>query len=189
MAKISFRSKIFSKAGKRSIIIVCAVLLIGLAVYLNYAWFYGAAGDIGYGKNNMKDEPAGNTGNPDAGDENVSISTYFSATQLSRKQARDEALDVLQDVVASDKAQETAKNDAMVQMSKIAQDIQNEANIESLVKAKGYEECVAVINGEKVNVIVKSGEALITSQVAQINEIVYEATGIVPANVKIMRKS
>ena len=187
MAKISFKSKVFSKAGKRNLIIVCAVLLIGLAVYLNYTWFYGSAGDLGYGQNNMTDEPAGNTDTQ--GGQNVSVSTYFSATQLSRKQARDEALDVLQDVVASEEAQEAAKNDAMVQMSKIAQDIQNEANIESLVKAKGYEECVAVINGEKINVIVKSGEALIASQVAQINEIVYEATGILPANVKIMRKS
>ena len=76
----------------------------------------------------------------------------------------------------------------MAEMASIALDIQNEANIESLVKAKGFENCVAVISGDKINVIVGSAEELVASQVAQINEIVYEATGILPTNVKIMRK-
>ncbi len=183
MAKISLKSKLFSKNGKRNLIIVCAVLLIGMAVYLNYLWFYGSVGDLGYGDNNMDDTVGG-----DGTGDTVDISTYFAAAQLSRRQARDEALAVLQDVVESDDAEETTKQEAMVQISRIAKDIEDEANIESLVKAKGFEECVAVINGESINVIVKSEEPLIASQVAQIGEIVYEATGIVPANVKIVCK-
>ncbi len=185
MAKVSLKAKLFSKAGKRSLVIFCAVLLIGVAVYLNYLWFDNSVGDLGYGNNNMgSNTPAGS----DQGGDSVDVSTYFSATQLSRQQARDEALEVLQDVVDSADALEATKQDAMAQISKIALEIQNEANIESLVKAKGFEQCVAVINDGKVNVVVRSDSALIASQVAQINEIVYEATGIVPANVKIMRK-
>lgn len=180
MAKISFRSKLFSKVGKRGLVILCAVLLIGVAVYLNYQWFYGADGDIGYGDNNMTG------GNADDG--TVNVSTYFSATALSRQEARDEALEVLQTVVESDDALEATKQAAMAEISQIALDIQNEANVESLVKAKGFENCVAVISGDKINVVVASEEELIASQVAQINEIVYEATGILPTNVKIMRK-
>lgn len=183
MAKISLKAKLFSKAGKRNLIILCAVLLIGAAVYLNYQWFYGAAEDPTYGDNNMVDNPDG-TGDGDT----VDVSTYFSATQLSRQQARDEALEVLQDVVESEDALAETKQEAMAAMSKIAEDIQNEANVESLVKAKGFENCVAVISGDKINVIVSSPEELVASQVAQINEIVYEATGILPVNVKIMQK-
>ena len=181
MAKISFKSKLFSQAGKRGLIILCAVLLIGVAVYLNYHWFYGSNDDIGYGDNNMT---GGNTG----GDGTVNVSTYFSATQLSRQQARDEALEVLQSVVESEDALEETKQAAMAEIAAIALEIQNEANVESLVKAKGFENCVAVISGDKINVVVSSEEELVASQVAGINEIVYEATGILPTNVKIMRK-
>lgn len=181
MAKISFKSGLFGKIGKRGLVIFCAVLLIGVAVYLNYQWFYGSGDDIGYGDNNMVDK------NP-AGDDTVNVSTYFSATQLSRQEARDEALEVLQNVVENEEAAEATKQEAMAEISKIALDIQNEANVESLVKAKGFENCVAVISGDKINVIVASEEELVASQVVQINEIVYEATGILPVNVKIMRK-
>ncbi len=182
MAKISLKSKIFSRSGKRGLIILCAVLLIGVAVYLNYHWFYGDADGPTYGDGNMVDGGAG-----DGGD-TVNVSTYFSATQLARKEARDEALEVLQGVVESEDAVEATKQEAMAKMSRIAEDIQNEATVESLVKAKGFENCVAVISGEKINVIVSSPEELVASQVAQINEIVYEATGILPVNVKIMQK-
>ena len=182
MAKISFKSKLFSQTGKRTLIILCAVLLIGDAVYLNYHWFYAENDDIGYGDNNM-------VGGGDTGDGGtVNVSTYFSATQLSRQQARDEALEVLQNVVESEDALEETKQAAMAEIAEIALDIQNEANVESLVKAKGFENCVAVISGDKINVIVSSEEELIASQVAGISEIVYEATGILPTNVKIMRK-
>ena len=182
MAKISFKSGAFGKVGKRGLVILCAVLLIGVAVYLNYQWFYGAGDDLGYGDNNMVDGDSG------TGDGTVNVSTYFSATQLSRQEARDEALEVLQNVVENDAAAEATKQEAMAEISRIALDIQNEANVESLVKAKGFENCVAVISGDKINVIVASEEELVASQVAQINEIVYEATGILPVNVKIMRK-
>ena len=180
MAKIQFKSKLFSKVSKRGLIIACAVLLIGVAVYLNYHWFYGTGDDIGYGDNNM-------TGTGNGGD-TVNVSTYFSATQLSRQEARDEALEVLETVIESEDAEESAKQAAMAEMASIAEDIQNEANIESLIKAKGFENCVAVISGDKINVIVSSSEELVASQVATISEIVYEASGILPTNVKIMRK-
>lgn len=181
MAKISFKSKLFSQNGKRTLIILCAVLLIGVAVYLNYHWFYAGNDDIGYGDNNMVGGGTGDGGT-------VNVSTYFSATQLSRQQARDEALEVLQNVVESEDALEETKQAAMAEIAEIALEIQNEANVESLVKAKGFENCVAVISGDKINVIVSSEEELVASQVAGISEIVYEATGILPTNVKIMRK-
>lgn len=181
MAKISFQSRLFTRTGKRTLVILCAVLLIGVAVYLNFLWFDGEGGDLGYGDNNM-------TGGDSTGGDSVGVSTYFSATILSRQEARDEALEVLQDVVESEDALEETKQAAMAEMSRIASDIQNEANIESLVKAKGFENCVAVISGDKVNVVVAVEGELVASQVAQINEIVYEATGILPTNVKILQK-
>ena len=76
----------------------------------------------------------------------------------------------------------------MEEISKIALAIQNEANIETLVSAKGFEECIAVISGDSVSVIVKQNDPLVASQVAQIYEIVYNETGILPANVNVIQK-
>ena len=76
---------------------------------------------------------------------------------------------------------------AAEKISQIAVDIQNEANIESLVKAKGFEECVAVIAEGSVSVVVKA-ESLQAKDAAQILTIVYETTGIAPENVSIINK-
>ena len=86
-----------------------------------------------------------------------------------------------------DCADEATKAEAQAKISRIATDIQNEANIETLVKAKGFEECVAVIGDGAVSVIVKA-EALQAKETAQILSIVYETTGIAPENVSIINK-
>ena len=84
-------------------------------------------------------------------------------------------------------ATEEAKAKAQEQLSKIAVDMQNETNIETLVKAKGFEECVAIISENSVSVIVKA-ESLQANEAAQIFTIVYETTGIAPQNVSIINK-
>ena len=57
-----------------------------------------------------------------------------------------------------------------------------------LVKAKGYAQCIAVINGDTASVIVSSETALDPAQVAAISAIVYEQSGIVPENLTIAQK-
>ena len=174
----------FSSRAGRSVIILRAVLLIGLAVYLNYRWFYDPTSAIGYGKDNMEDRQTAaeqTSANP------AEEKNYFTSTALTRKQSRDEALDVLKLVTASSDATEEAKSEAQTKISQIAVDIQNEANIESLVKAKGFDDCVAIIGDGSVSVIVSAGE-LQAKDTAQILTIVYETTGVSPENVSIIRK-
>ncbi|MBR2296973.1 MAG: SpoIIIAH-like family protein, partial [Clostridia bacterium] len=67
------------------------------------------------------------------------------------------------------------------------QDIDSESKIETLVRAKGFEECIAVISDDTATVIVKT-DGLVASEVAQINEIVYEQSGILPTGLKIIEK-
>ena len=45
--------KFFSSKSMKSTIVIVAVLLVGLAVYLNYRWFYDPIESLGYGDNNM----------------------------------------------------------------------------------------------------------------------------------------
>ena len=176
---------ILEKIGKRNIIIACAVLLIGVAVLMNFILFSGTNQEGGY---DGYDQPSGNISD-NAGDDSASIdvNAYFSATQVSRQRARDEALEVLQAVVENVDSTEAMKNEALAEIAVIADEIQKEANIESLITAKGFEACVAVINDDTASIVVKSAD-LQPAQIAQINAIVYEQAGILPSAVTIIKK-
>jgi stage III sporulation protein AH len=185
--------------GRRQLIIVGTVLLIGAAVAVNWLMFSGE-GEGGYDgyqsasdlitshgsadeKNNLS---AGQEGAE--GDEATDVSdSYFASTQVSRQRARDEAIEVLQGVIDNEKSDDATKAQALADISQIARDMEAEANIETLIKSKGFEQCVAVINGDAASIVVKS-DGLIASQISQINEIVYEQAGISPMNITIIQK-
>ena len=101
----------FMKAGKRNLIIACAVVLIGGAVWLNWL-FFSNNGDDGYdytGNTGMSGE-LDNSKNPTSGDNtnvsNNSDDSYFATAQVSRQRARDEALEVLNAVIENANATE-----------------------------------------------------------------------------------
>jgi stage III sporulation protein AH len=176
------------KFNIRNIVIVLSVLLIGAAIYVNWALFGG--NDIDADGQGGEDSALNGTvlGNGDqtqAGDDTQA--DYFAASQIERQRARDEAIEVLQGVVEDAASLDTAKEQALADIAAIAANIEVEANIESLIKAKGFEECVAVISGDKANIVVKS-EGLKPNQLSQILEIVYLQADIVPANVTISEK-
>mgnify|MGYP004649402299 FL=1 len=183
--------RFMERVGKRNLIIAGVVLLIGVAVVLN--WVIFANRDKGFGDYDasagMSSGDAQTTaGGSAAGDKaSAKDDSYFSSTQVSRARARDEALEVLQSVVDSAKSDEAAKTQALADISKIAKDMEAESNIETLIVAKGFEQCVAVISSGTINVVVKA-DKLTQSDIAIINEIVYEQAGIKPADVKIVQK-
>lgn len=182
--------EVFSKIGKKNIIIGCSVLLIGTAAALNFV-LYGGKDKAGYdysaatGMNGSN--VIGNTGDKTSGVENDESSSYFAVSQINRQRARDEAMEVLQSVVDSESTDAAAKEKALSEIQQIAADMESESNIETLVVSKGFEQCVAVVSGGTANVIVK-GEELLDTQISQINEIVYDLTGILPENIKIIKK-
>lgn len=187
-----FFKQAYQKIGKRNLIVALAILVIAGAVYVNYRIFSDPIGTIGYGTNNMEDTygaAAGESGDGASAEVGKGAEdSYFAATVLSRQKARDEALGVLQTVVDSAEAMQETKAQAFADISQIAKDMESEANIETLIEAKGFEDCVAVVNGSTVNIVVKS-DGLLPSEIAQINEIVYEQAGALPVNVKIVERS
>ncbi len=175
---------IFSSKATKSIAVFLVVVLIGAAVYVNYRLFYDPVDSMGFGSNNMDDNYQNST---ETGGNANTVENYFTATALNRQESRDEALDVLKQISESDESSEQAKAEATEKISQIAVDIQNENNIETLVKAKGFEECVAVISDNAVSVIV-SAETLQAAEAAQILAIVYDTTGITPENISIINR-
>ena len=179
--KINPVKKFIFKMGKRNFIIAGAVALIALAVILNVSVFSGSGAD-GY---SGYEEPSGAVS--DSSNEMNASDTYFTSAQVSRQRARDEAMEVLQSVAASASADEATVNQALTEISKLAMAIEQEANIETLIMAKGFAQCVAVINDDTARIVV-SGTNLTQAQIAQINEIVYEQASILPVNITITEK-
>ena len=174
----------FGENKKRAIIIACSVLMIGSAVLLNWKLF---ADDPVSGAP-MTSEPAGTLENVGGIPETELKDTYFSLAVIERQRARDEAIEVLQSVVDSMDAPEEDKNEALESISQIAEDIRCEANIESLLRAEGFEECIAIIENGRANIVVSSEDTLMANQIAKITEIVYTQAGIPPTNLVIKEK-
>ena len=113
---------------------------------------------------------------------------YFANAQINRQRTRDEAVEMLQTVIDSSETMPDVKDQALQDMIAIADEIATEANVEELVKAKGFADCLAVISGDNINVIVKT-PGLLSNEVAQIKEIVVNETGLGADNIKIIEKN
>ena len=174
-----------TRVGRRNWIIIGALVLIGMAVWLNWMFFSDSA-QAGYAD---YDSSAGMTDGAGEQSSGESVADYFATVEVNRKRARDESMEVLQSVIDNPDATEAVKNEALSEMNAIANEIEKEANIEALLVSKGFEDCVAVMNGNQVSVVVKSQGELQTAQIAQINAVVYEQTGIEPINVTIVHKN
>ncbi|MGM9636530.1 MAG: SpoIIIAH-like family protein [Eubacteriales bacterium] len=186
--------KSFKKNGKRNLIVICSLLLIGGAVWLNWALFSKADTGEDYDPSisSVGATTAGSSNQTSTGDDPAdsvdSTDSYFAMAQIDRTRARDEALEVLYQITSSEDATEEAKENAYASIAKLSSLIEQEANIEALIKSKGISECVAVLNGETANIIVCT-DGLTDSQTAQVAEIVYKQAGITPENLTIIEKS
>ena len=173
------------KIGKRNFVIFGAVLLIAAAVTVNLVIFSQAdEGSFDY------NQPAGmdpTDTTPSTDNVDSSVDSYFSSVQVSRQRSRDEAIEVLQSVVDNEASTETAKNEALAEINKLAGVMATESNIETLVLAKGFSDCVAVLSEDSARIVVRS-DGLTAAQISQINEIVYTEAGILPAGITIIER-
>ncbi|MBQ9086939.1 MAG: SpoIIIAH-like family protein [Clostridia bacterium] len=174
------------RIGKRNFIIFGAVLLIVSAVAVNLV-ILAQKEDDGFDYDQSAGMSPSDTTSAGV-DTQTSADSYFSSVQISRQRTRDEAIEVLQSVVDNASSTETAKNEALAEINKLANVMATEANIETLILAKGFEDCVAVISGEDASIVVRS-EGLNAAQISQINEIVYNEAGINPVNITIIERS
>ncbi len=112
---------------------------------------------------------------------------YFASARLTRQQARDNAVSLLQEAAQRPDASEAAQHEASEGIQVLANYTMKEAQIENLVTAKGYQDCVAFMGDGSVSVVVSTGdEALQAEDVARIADIAMSETGFPASGVKIM---
>ena len=110
---------------------------------------------------------------------------FFAMAMINRSQTRDSALEVLRAIAESPDSMPDAKESALHSIAGIADDMAAETNIETLVRAKGIADCVAVISGKTCSVIVNTS-ALRPEEVTQIADIVREQAGIPIENITVV---
>ena len=190
----------FERIGKRNLVIAGAVTLVIAAVAVNWIVFSSDNGEDGFdydasaGMNTnygttLNTGEVGDTASKPTGSDPDSTDSYFSSVEVSRPRARDEALEVLNAVVENEQASDAVKAEAMAEIQTIAKEMSQESNIESILMGKGFAQCLAVINGDAANIVVKTEGQLNASQLAQINAVVYEQAGIEPINITIVAKN
>lgn len=103
--------------------------------------------------------------------EATNVSDYFAAVRLSRQEARDSAVGLLQEAMAYSSDTQAAQSNA--QLESIIQTALCEAQIESLILAKGYADCVAYISDSGISVAVAAPKnGLAQKDVAVIADII-----------------
>lgn len=96
---------------------------------------------------------------------------YFAAVRLSRQKARDSAVSLLQDAAVN--SDQTKAEESAGELEDIVQTALTEAQIESLIIAKGYADCVAYMSSEGISIAVAAPEGgLKQEDVAVIADIV-----------------
>ena len=193
---------------KRNAVVVAIVLFVGAAVYLNWSYGREAADDpngestgkllgqttlVNGGNGETETDPgaqaSANPGLPDdQPQESGSLNTgYFASARLNRQQARDSALELLQQAAADENAQQTVVDEANASIQAMAALTLSEAKVENLITAKGYGDCVCFINANSASVVVSSTEnGLSENDVTKIVEIVKEETGLAAAKITVI---
>ncbi len=177
--------------GKKHIIMTCLTLMLAVAVYINYA----ALPKISENENNITDSETSVSENVNYGEAEfvngdveeaaeTDAEDYFAQARLDKMNNRDEAVQTLQSIIGGgDLTEDEMVTNALdaVEVSKL---IESEGPIESLIKAQGFEDCVAYLDGESAKVVVKT-DGLDKAQAASIKEIILEEAEVSAENIRI----
>ena len=178
------------KKWKKNLVAAGILVTVCCGIYVN--WLY-SGGEV----ENLEDTLASDKvmsdtlldlGNdtPVSGSDNTNtLMNYFAAVRLSRQEARDSAVTLLQEAMAyGDEAQIAATN---AQLEEIIQAALCEAQIESLVIAKGYADCVAYMTDEGITVAVAAPEGgLQATDVAIVADIILSQSDYTMADIRVV---
>ena len=198
------------KLWKRNLIAAAIVLFVCGAVYLNWSYTQdtaagknlGQAALVGGredplltqpdpgtadGKSDGKSDGKAEDGTQANDPTTAESGSYFSTARLNRQQARDNALSLLQEAAKDEKADQTAVDEANASIQTMANATVTEAQIENLITAKGYTDCVAFLGEDSISVVVSAlDNGMTDADAARIGEIVMEQSGLKADQIKII---
>ena len=199
------------KLGKKELVLTGLVLTLGAAVYLN--WQFSSNTDLLSGANAVSvskelgeaefvntssDKKVGESStqksNTKATEKNTSSKTsatkssnsdeYFAQAKLDREETQDKIAEMTQEILESVEENDTAKTEAVAKVAQLATILEQQTNVESLIKAKGFENCLVFIQNEECSIVVKDSN-LTDEDTLIIKDIATGQTGISIDKIKI----
>lgn len=169
--------------GKKQIIMTCLTLILAVAVYINFTTSTVMSPDTEKAELRNEEVVYGETEFVNAGAE-PSASDYFAQARLDKLKDRDEAVQTLQTMIGGGDVTENEMVVNALDAVQVSKLIESEGTIESLVKAQGFQDCVAYLDGESAKIVVKT-EGLDKAQAASIKEIIIGETDVPAENIRI----
>lgn len=186
------------KNWKKNAVVASVLVFVCAGIYLN--WMYTQdteTADLTDTLNQEKilgastlvmsqnDNLALSAANEDLNQTSGQVTDYFAAVRLSRQQSRDSAVSMLQETMSY--GEDSASTSASKELENIVETALCEAQIESLVIAKGYADCVAYMSEDGISVAVASPEeGLQETDVALISDIVMTQADLELTDIRII---
>ena len=118
---------------------------------------------------------------------NNSGSKFFEEARLKRTKAHDEAMDSIQKALKSASLSTQETKEYTSQLTGNLADLNAENEIETLVKAKGFADCLCFLQSGRADLtVMTSGDALTAAQVAQIRDIVLSKSSVTAQNITVV---
>jgi len=183
-----------------TVVLAVAALAVALvneqgALKYLFTWDPAPAGSAatgsgtGTGSGSSQEPVSGGSGTQPGGGETVPVPEpdFFADFRLDRERARGEQLEYLREMINNTKLDEATRKQAGEQWLAISKQVGKELELEGLIKAKGFEDCIVFVQESSCTVVIKA-EKLSRSQVAQVGDIVVRGTGLPPNAVNIVSR-
>lgn len=175
--------------GKKMVLLGTLVLALGVAIYLNYFFAEGPTGILDNSGTRTEqtegDKALGEAINVNGTTNTPTAEEYFEQARKSREASREEAVQTVKDLLSGVKATDEQKQMMTAEVIAITKAIEQENNIESLIKAKGFRECVVYIADGACSVVVQS-DSLTVQDTAKISQVVTSQADIPAQNINIV---
>ncbi len=176
------KGKVFSK---RHIVTAALVVCLAAAVWLNMKFSSFENNAVGTGENLSDTEYYDKDSNLGQAVETATGVDKIASARLERNNSRNKTVADLTAIVNNSTAEAEAKEKALKGLNLIAEQVNSETAMETVIKLKGFSDALALISEESVTVIVPA-ESLLTSQTLQIQDAVTSQMAIDLEKIKII---
>lgn len=179
------------KKTKRNIMVVTVLLFVCAAIYLNWSYnnSWGKADSAMVEAEDAAMEAA-ETAYKETSSLSEKASSYFADARLNRQVSRDEALELLESAAQSEDASQETIDSAMNSISAMASYSMQETQLENLLIAKNFADCVVYMTDDAITVAVPAPkDGLSDASVARITDMVTSETEYTAAQLNVIEIS
>lgn len=195
---------------RKEVVAAALVVLIGVAGYLNWSYqdeirvtdgeIYAETGkklgeaqyvstsksDEEDSEKNTASEESEKSNDKSKKDSSAKATDSFASARLEKENARSKSLEILNQTAANESFDDDTRKQAQERILKMASNVEKEATIENIARAKGYSDIAVYIDGEAVDMLVKKAD-LSESDITKLKDIAAEQLNIGASDIKIVQ--